>query len=585
VNAARSVLVWRTDQPNRFAGSALIAALLVAAAVLAIGPGDCGITPDEARAAASLSEAFPEAAGSSDLTGVYDAVVDGAIHCIVRLDQSGTNISRVAVCYGDIEFAISSSAAYLARMDGNFGPPPPPPYTPAWGNAAGTISGNNVSVATCVTLDGIALYLDVNLNKVTLAGSVYVYAGQTLANCSAGTPTGSPVELDMDFTERTDSDYDDDGCTDATELQANVEQRQGFDPYNPFDCDTNINSIFYLASTLTPETPTSPGMYMYCVVDIQEVQPSGSNPRMRPFCYLDSTSIVVNPADASGATTCPPAASSKCGDGILLPGPPPPYRPVPTNTSDAQLTGATQSGMFVAEGCFRFSDSLRVYVRARISSTTGQGTLDIWHNFTGGPDPCTPPPAAASAESGSQCTNATSDDGDAFVNDGCPQAGATTEVGSQCLNSTNDDASDDSAVNDGCSPQGADAPDITSAVLRAVEQGTISDADRDNCPDRNELSGAEGDGGRRDPLNRWDYMNPTHDGMNRVDDIVLVNSQYFKDDTDSNPGEPPFAPGYNQDTDRRLLVGGNAWNLDGPNGLQRVDDTVAMLNQYFHDCP
>jgi len=46
---------------------------------------------------------------------------------------------------------------------------------------------------------------------------------------------------------------------------------------------------------------------------------------------------------------------------------------------------------------------------------------------------------------------------------------------------------------------------------------------------------------------------------------------------------PPYAPGYNPDTDR-TLVGPNAWNLGPPNGLQRINDILHEVHQYFHDC-
>jgi sugar lactone lactonase YvrE len=127
--------------------------------------------------------------------------------------------------------------------------------------------------------------------------------------------------------------------------------------------------------------------------------------------------------------------------------------------------------------------------------------------------------------------------------------------------------------------------------VRVVSSGTKpapppSDADYDGCPDEDEQQAAPGSetlGGLRDYLNPNDYFNPTKDGQNRVDDVLVVLSQYFKDDNDPNPGQPPYAPGYNPKTDRTLL-GPNPWNLGPPDGLQRVDDIVHILNQYFHDC-
>ena len=37
-------------------------------------------------------------------------------------------------------------------------------------------------------------------------------------------------------------------------------------------------------------------------------------------------------------------------------------------------------------------------------------------------------------------------------------------------------------------------------------------------------------------------------------------------------------------TDRTAITGGNPWNLGPPNGQQRVDDILAAVKQYFHDC-
>jgi len=105
----------------------------------------------------------------------------------------------------------------------------------------------------------------------------------------------------------------------------------------------------------------------------------------------------------------------------------------------------------------------------------------------------------------------------------------------------------------------------------------------DGCPDYEELGPNQGLGGLRDPFNPWDYFNPTHDGENRTDDILMVVNQYHKDDNDANPGLPPYEPGYNPDTDR-TYVGPNAWNLGPPNGQQRTDDILAEVAQYHHDC-
>ncbi len=115
-----------------------------------------------------------------------------------------------------------------------------------------------------------------------------------------------------------------------------------------------------------------------------------------------------------------------------------------------------------------------------------------------------------------------------------------------------------------------------SGVINAAT-GAQSDFDLDGCPDVRELAvgvSAQNAGGNRDPKNPWDYFNPSHDGLNRVDDILLVLDQYFIDQGN---------PNYTMATDR-TLVGPNQWNLGPPNGLQRVDDILNIVKQYFHDC-
>jgi hypothetical protein len=84
-------------------------------------------------------------------------------------------------------------------------------------------------------------------------------------------------------------------------------------------------------------------------------------------------------------------------------------------------------------------------------------------------------------------------------------------------------------------------------------------------------------GGKRDEYNRYDYFNPTQDGLNRVDDILAVVNQYFMDD-------PPGNVDYDSLTDRTAAPGGDPWDLTAPNGQQRVDDILNSIKQYVHDC-
>ncbi len=87
--------------------------------------------------------------------------------------------------------------------------------------------------------------------------------------------------------------------------------------------------------------------------------------------------------------------------------------------------------------------------------------------------------------------------------------------------------------------------------------------------------GSELSGDRRDYHNPWDYFNPTHDGKNRVDDILAV-VQHFG----LNQGDPGYSTNYD-----RTYLGPNLWNLGPPDGHIRVADILAEIKQFGHDCP
>ena len=101
-----------------------------------------------------------------------------------------------------------------------------------------------------------------------------------------------------------------------------------------------------------------------------------------------------------------------------------------------------------------------------------------------------------------------------------------------------------------------------------------ADFDGDGCTNGQEFGTDPGLGGRRNPLSPWDYMDPTGDGMNRIDDVLAVIGRYHID-----AGNPD----YREATDR-TAVGPYPWSLGPPNGEQRIDDVLNALTQYFHDC-
>lgn len=119
--------------------------------------------------------------------------------------------------------------------------------------------------------------------------------------------------------------------------------------------------------------------------------------------------------------------------------------------------------------------------------------------------------------------------------------------------------------------------DQTSEVLTVTCQAPVAyptDTDGDSCPDTKEAGPDALAGGQRNFFNQFDYLNPTGDGMNRIDDVLAVVNQYFLDQGN---------PNYTSSTDR-TTIGPHAWSLGPPNGQQRVDDILAAVNSYFHDC-
>lgn len=118
----------------------------------------------------------------------------------------------------------------------------------------------------------------------------------------------------------------------------------------------------------------------------------------------------------------------------------------------------------------------------------------------------------------------------------------------------------------------------------------LFDADGDGCADYREqrtYDNSELTGGRRDYLNPNDYFNPTDDGQNRIDDIIAVINQYFDDAYLDPPANKIPNPSYNPDTDRTddpAYGLEQPWRLLAGNGEQRIDDILAAIKQFFHDC-
>jgi len=135
----------------------------------------------------------------------------------------------------------------------------------------------------------------------------------------------------------------------------------------------------------------------------------------------------------------------------------------------------------------------------------------------------------------------------------------------------NDPDSDGDGVTDGAEVNGAPSPKGT-----FITDPLDADTDDDGCTDGQEEGADEALGGRRSPLNHWDYFNPTQDGINRTDDITAVVLHYGHDDN----GDPLYGTLY----DRSPLLGANPWQFGPPDGTIRTADISAAVRSYGHDC-
>ena len=137
-----------------------------------------------------------------------------------------------------------------------------------------------------------------------------------------------------------------------------------------------------------------------------------------------------------------------------------------------------------------------------------------------------------------------------------------------------------------------------------VPDETDPDNDNDGCTDAQETGSDPFHGGMRNSKNFWDYEDMpletlpgsgvyARNGKVRVDDVLAVVRRYFADDAggtapinrNSDPLSTPPATGYHPAFDRGgVLPNGLLWDLAPPDGQILVDDILAVVRQYFHDC-
>ena len=480
--------------------------------------------------------------------------------------------------------------------------PPGPDCAAIPGTGGPTVPGDTLYVVGCFA--DIGSILGPNLIRITqipgakaqladgdplvMTGTSHLFFGQTNAQCAAAETGVAPGPLvgggtALTFTKAPPPrDFDGDGCTDADELfqhKPGSTTKCGDDPFNPYDPTTgsplDVSGPYDLTARairadISAGTPV-PGLYYGCKADIQQ---SGKNLTARILCYIDYPGITVNPQVANcavnpggtwtsaGVYSCPPADPKYCGDG--QPGAAPP---------GCALAAASCAALAAqGAGCPSTPCDVSQYQWADIDNrhTVWTGTLDNTSNTMNlsGCFKSTPPEGDGFGPLGNFVIkvkiNAHTGIGIGFV--------AAFQTDADCLGPDGIYGTTD----DGASVT-AGAPIDISAVRQAPGPKSAGkrDSDGDGCSDKKELGDAPGKGGLRDPLNRWDYFDPTHDAIVRADDLLKVVQQYNK-----NQGNAA----YTIDTDRSGLIGGNGWNLGPPDGLQGVIDMLAAVKQYGHDC-
>lgn len=377
--------------------------------------------------------------------------------------------------------------------------------------------------------------------------------GKNVTNSIAADPSGAGLG---DTADGLSDDYDGDGCTDWDELDKNFTlsysapastNQKGMDPFNPYDCDQNINSNISmlmrvakddrttpctLTQILTPGSCVGSGIYFHCLGKISHTKSGAAQPLTFALgCYPDSTIQVVNSAYVGGQETCPPAAAGFCGDGRAGPAPPGDNRfisvlsanwPIPATGTYTTATGKiTVGGCFVGLGGAAFGPN--VYADGFIDLRTGAGEMDLFGKIQDVAD----------------CQN-----------------GSPFPSQSPVLNLL----------------------DVEIDMVEIGNKASAHDSDSDGCSDSEELGTNEAFGGKRDPFNEGDWFDPDGNGViDLFEDIFGVAGKFGLTSSD---------PGYSRNYDRAAGVpGSNVWNITPPNGvIDLFDDIFGVAFMFGHDC-
>ena len=125
--------------------------------------------------------------------------------------------------------------------------------------------------------------------------------------------------------------------------------------------------------------------------------------------------------------------------------------------------------------------------------------------------------------------------------------------------------------------------DTPTPTITPTPTPTPPDTDGDGCNDVQESGPDETLGGRRDPLNPWDFYDvlgpgaalPTDGVIDLPNDILGVIQRF------SPTGVPP----YDVQFDRGVSSGPNPWNMTAPDGvIDLPNDILGVILQFNHSC-
>ena len=116
--------------------------------------------------------------------------------------------------------------------------------------------------------------------------------------------------------------------------------------------------------------------------------------------------------------------------------------------------------------------------------------------------------------------------------------------------------------------------EIMEAVLGA--DPTVQDTDGDGCSDGQEFGSTAAFGGRRDPLNPWDFYDVAGPGGGPPDGVIDLANDIL--------GVLLHVRAYDSSFDRGPSVGPNPWNTTAPDGRIDLSDILGIVYQFRHDC-